>query len=165
MEGGSRRASPTVALPPRLPCARHVPSIEASVPGFTWDDLVSHWAASCGSLAALALDLSLAEGLGTDLTSVERALRRLRARGRVACPSCGEEIIVAFSRKCRGASPSCAARRMCGSAAHLVDRALPDVAMRQWVLTAPNEVRRVLALRPDALTAQNRIFVEEIARW
>jgi hypothetical protein len=33
------------------------------------------------------------------------------------------------------------------------------------VLTAPFEVRRVLALRPEALTAQGRIFVEEIARW
>ena len=33
------------------------------------------------------------------------------------------------------------------------------------MLTAPHEVRRVLALRPDALTAQSRIFVEEIARW
>ena len=54
---------------------------------------------------------------------------------------------------------------MCGTAAHLVDRVLPDVAVRQWVLTAPYEIRRVLALRPDALTAQNRLFVEEIARW
>ena len=54
---------------------------------------------------------------------------------------------------------------MCGTAAHLVDRVLPDVSVRQWVVTAPYEVRRVLALRPDALTAQNRIFVEEIARW
>jgi hypothetical protein len=33
------------------------------------------------------------------------------------------------------------------------------------VLTAPHEVRRVLALRPEALTACNRLFVEEIARW
>jgi hypothetical protein len=33
------------------------------------------------------------------------------------------------------------------------------------VLTAPHEVRRVLALRPDALTACGRLFVEEIARW
>ena len=40
----------------------------------------------------------------------------------------------------------------------------PD-PVQQWVLTAPHEVRRVLALRPDALTAQGRIFVEEIARW
>ena len=26
---------------------------------------------------------------------------------------------------------------------------LPDVPVRQWVLTAPYEVRRVVALRPD----------------
>ncbi len=42
---------------------------------------------------------------------------------------------------------------------------LPDVPVRQWVLTAPHEIRRVLALRPAALAAQNRLFVEEIARW
>jgi hypothetical protein len=42
---------------------------------------------------------------------------------------------------------------MCDSAAHLVDHVLPDVPVRQGVLTAPHEVRRVLALRPDALTA------------
>jgi hypothetical protein len=42
---------------------------------------------------------------------------------------------------------------MCDSAAHRVDHVLPDVPVRQWVLTAPHEARRVLALRPDALTA------------
>ena len=46
---------------------------------------------------------------------------------------------------------------MCGTAAHLVDHVLrADVPVRQWVLTAPHEVRRVLALRPDALTAAAR---------
>ncbi|XYI00720.1 hypothetical protein ACMHYB_13560 [Sorangium sp. So ce1128] len=57
------------------------------------------------------------------------------------------------------------ARRMCGTAAHLVDHVLPDVPVRQWVRTMPFAVRRLLALRPDALTAAGRIFVEEIARW
>ena len=33
------------------------------------------------------------------------------------------------------------------------------------MLTTPPEVRHVLAVRPDALTAHARIFVEEIARW
>ena len=103
---------------------------------------------------------------------VEEELRRyvrcgIPAHGfvRVACSSCCAEILVAFSCKCRAACPSCALLRMCGSAAHLVDHVLPDVPVRQWVLTAPHEVRRVLALRPAALTAQNRIFVEEIARF
>jgi hypothetical protein len=89
------------------------------------------------------------------------------ARGflRVLCTQRSEEIVVAFSCKCRGACPSCSARRMGGTAAHLVDHVLPDVALRQWGLTGPNEIRRALALRPDALTAQNRIFVQELARW
>ena len=113
------------------------------------------------------------EERGKDLPYyVENELRRyldcgILARGflRVVCTRCGDEMLVAYSCKCRGACPSCSARRMCGSAAHLVDHVLPDVPLRQWVLTAPYEVRRVLALRPDALTAQNRFFVEEIARW
>jgi hypothetical protein len=40
---------------------------------------------------------------------------------RVVCAQCGDEMLVAYSCKCRGACPSCSARRMCGSAAHLVD--------------------------------------------
>ncbi len=54
---------------------------------------------------------------------------------------------------------------MCGTAAHLVDHVLPDVPVRQWVFTAPHEVSRIMALRLDALTACNRLFVEEIASW
>src|SRR5262245_9929713 len=54
---------------------------------------------------------------------------------------------------------------MSGTAAHLGDHVLSDVALRPWVLTVPNEIRRALALRPDALTAQSRIFVQELARW
>jgi hypothetical protein len=103
---------------------------------------------------------------------VEEELRRylrcgILAHGflRVVCRTCRKEFLVANSCKCRGACPSCCARRMCGTAAHLVDHVLPNVPVRQWVLTAPHEVRRVLALRPDALTACGRLFVEEIARW
>jgi len=54
---------------------------------------------------------------------------------------------------------------MCDVGANLVDHVLPDTGMRQWVLTAPYEVRRVMALRPEALSAVHRIFVKEIARW
>ena len=62
---------------------------------------------------------------------------------RVVCPKCRQEIVVASSCTCRGACPSCSARRMCDAAAHLVDHVLPDVPVRQGVLTAPHEVRRV----------------------
>jgi hypothetical protein len=113
------------------------------------------------------------EERGKDLPRyVEQELRRylrcgILAHGfcRVACRVCRQEILVAYSCKCRGSCPSCSGRRMCGTAANLVSNVLPDVPVRQWVLTAPSEVRRLLALKPEALTAQNRIFVEEIARW
>ena len=90
------------------------------------------------------------EERGKDLPRyVEDELRRYVRCGipayrilRVACPKCREEILVAYSCKCRGACPSCSARRMCGTAAHLVLHVLPDTPMRQWVLTAPFEVRR-----------------------
>ncbi|MCK5796408.1 MAG: transposase zinc-binding domain-containing protein [Deltaproteobacteria bacterium] len=51
------------------------------------------------------------------------------------CPQCGYEQILAFSRKKRGVCPSCEARRMVDMAAHLVDRVLPPVPYRQWVLS------------------------------
>lgn len=83
---------------------------------------------------------------------------------RAKCRGCGHEMVVAFSCKKRSACPSCGARRMCGTAAHLVDRVLPDVPVRQWVLAVPWELRGVLAARADALTAVSRIFVEEVFR-
>jgi hypothetical protein len=54
---------------------------------------------------------------------------------------------------------------MCDTAARLVDRVLPDVRLRQWVLSVPFELRLVLAKNPEALNACGRIFVEEIFRW
>jgi hypothetical protein len=54
---------------------------------------------------------------------------------------------------------------MCATAAHLTDRVLPDVPLRQWVLSVPFELRLLLAKRADALSAVGRIFVQEILRW
>ncbi len=61
------------------------------------------------------------------------------ARGfaRVHCTKCGKDALVAFSCKGRGFCPSCGARRMADTAAWLVDRVLPRVPIRQWVLTLP----------------------------
>ena len=41
----------------------------------------------------------------------------------------------------RGFCPSCGGRRMADTAAHLVDRVLPEVPMRQWVLTLTYPLR------------------------
>ncbi|MFT6752511.1 MAG: hypothetical protein ACJA2O_002698 [Candidatus Azotimanducaceae bacterium] len=53
---------------------------------------------------------------------------------RVRCESCHDEKLLAFSCKRRGFFPSCGARRMADSAAHLVDEVLPNKPIRQWVL-------------------------------
>jgi hypothetical protein len=81
---------------------------------------------------------------------------------RAKCRGCGHDMVVAFSCKKRSACPSCGARRMCGTAAHLVDHVLPDVPVRQWVLSVPWPLRGILAARADALTALSRIFVDAI---
>jgi hypothetical protein len=88
------------------------------------------------------------------------------ARGflRCHCDGCGHDVLVAFSCKARGICPSCGARRMCDEAAHLIDRVLPNVPIRQWVLSLPWELRGLAATRPDVLGAMDRIFAEEIAR-
>src|SRR3954454_7983226 len=51
---------------------------------------------------------------------------------RLRCGECGHEKLVAFSCKRRGFCPSCGARRMAQSAAHLVDCVIPRVPVRQY---------------------------------
>jgi hypothetical protein len=67
-----------------------------------------------------------------------------RGFGRVRCPTCGFERLVAFS--CKGSvCPSCATRRMEDRADHLVRNVLPAVPVRQWVLSFPRRVRFLAA--------------------
>lgn len=68
---------------------------------------------------------------------------------RVRCPTCRDELLVAFSCKNRGVCPSCSARRMADTAAHLRDCVLPSVPVRQWVFTLPRRLRFLLAWRPS----------------
>jgi ribosomal protein S27E len=72
---------------------------------------------------------------------------------RVKCDSCCHEHLVAFSCKRRGFCPSCGARRMVESAAHLVDHVFPEAPVRQWVLTFPFPLRFLFANDPNALSA------------
>lgn len=57
------------------------------------------------------------------------------------CSGCGAARTVAFSCKRRGFCPSCGGRRMCATAAHLVDHVFPAVPVRQWVLSLPMPLR------------------------
>ena len=81
---------------------------------------------------------------------------------RCHCEACGHDLLVAFSCGSRSICPSCCGRRMANSAAHLVDRVLPDVPVRQYVLTLPCELRKLAAFKADVLTALARILVEAL---
>ncbi|MBI5478698.1 MAG: transposase zinc-binding domain-containing protein, partial [Deltaproteobacteria bacterium] len=58
-----------------------------------------------------------------------------RGFARVVCRSCRAEHLVAFSCHGRAVCPSCTGRRMSDGAAHLVDRVIPRVPVRQFVVT------------------------------
>jgi len=83
---------------------------------------------------------------------------------RVACPSCKDSILVAFSCRGRGFCPSCGARRMSDTAAHLVDRVFPHVPVRQWVLSLPFRLRFLCARDPSLLREVLRLFLREVFR-
>ena len=83
---------------------------------------------------------------------------------RARCTGCGHGFLVAFSCQGRDVCPSCTGRRMAESAAHLADRVIPPVPVRQWVISVPKRLRGVLADRPAAVTALTRIFLDEIER-
>ena len=70
---------------------------------------------------------------------------------RLRCSECGHEKLVAFSCKRRGFCPSCGARRMAETAAHLVDCVIPPVPVRQWVLSLPIPLRLLFAAQPQLL--------------
>ena len=101
---------------------------------------------------------------------VERELRGYLACGdfshgfaHVKCADCEHEMLVAFSCQNRGICPSCAGRRMANTSAHLVDRVLPSVPVRQFVLSFPYELSGLAATRPDVLASLCRILNEAIS--
>ena len=53
---------------------------------------------------------------------------------------------------------------MCNAAAHLVNHVFPEVPVRQYVLSAPFELRLLLARDAAAYGALTRIFAEEVIR-
>ena len=92
---------------------------------------------------------------GFVIAEFERYLRcGILAHGfaRVHCDACGKDMLVAFSCRGRGFCPSCTTRRMQGTAIHLVDRVIPMVPVRQWVLSLPRWARFLLARDPLLIT-------------
>ncbi|NNM05505.1 MAG: IS91 family transposase, partial [Gemmatimonadetes bacterium] len=81
---------------------------------------------------------------------------------RARCSSCGYDFLVAFSCKGRGVCPSCNAKRMAETAAHLVDHVIPHVRVRQWVLSVPKRLRPFLHHRPRTASAVLHILLRAL---
>jgi hypothetical protein len=77
---------------------------------------------------------------------------------RLGCDTCHKELLLPFSCKRRGFCPSCAGRCMAQTAAHLVERVIPWVPTRQWVVSVSVPLRYWMASSPD-LTAQVHMII------
>ncbi len=115
-------------------------------------------------------DSRSAEGRGLPKYVREEFFRYLKCGvlgqgfARIRCPDCGFDAVVAYSCKNRGICPSCGGRRMADTAAHLVDKVLPRVPVRQWVLSVPRPIRYLLARDGRLLSKAVEIFVGEVFR-
>jgi len=81
---------------------------------------------------------------------------------RLHCYACGKDRILPFSCKSRGVCCSCGGRRMSDTAAHLVDRVIPDVPVRQWVLSVPYALRYRKAFDTELVGRLLKIFIRAI---
>jgi hypothetical protein len=83
---------------------------------------------------------------------------------RLRCGECGHDKLLAFSCKRRGFCPSCGARRMSQTAAHLVDHVIAHVPVRQWVLSLPIQLRVLLAAQPELVTSVLQVVQRVLTR-
>jgi hypothetical protein len=81
---------------------------------------------------------------------------------RARCSGCGHEFLVGFSCRRRGSCPSCSARHMAETAAHMVDHVFPHVPVRQFVLSVPKRLRPFLHHRPKTATAVLHILLRAL---
>src|SRR5712692_769570 len=84
---------------------------------------------------------------------------------RLGCDTCNHEMLLAFSCKRRGFCPSCAGRRMAQTAAHLVERVIPWVPTRQWVVSVPIPLRYWMAASQDMTATVHTIIRTTIGQY
>jgi hypothetical protein len=84
---------------------------------------------------------------------------------RLGCDTCQHEILVPFSCKRRGFCPSCAGRRMAQMAAHLVERVIPWVPTRPWVVSVPVPLRYWMASSQDLTAKVHTIIRPTIGQY
>src|SRR5437870_33364 len=84
---------------------------------------------------------------------------------RLGCDTCPKELLLPFSCKRRGFCPSCAARRMAQTAAHLVECVIPWVPTRQWVVSVPVPLRYWMASSQDLTARVHTIIRTTIGQY
>jgi len=84
---------------------------------------------------------------------------------RLGCDTCPKELLLPFSCKRRGFCPSCAARRMAQTAAHLVECVIPWVPTRQWVVSVPVPLRYWMAASQDLTAMVHTIIRTTIGQY
>src|SRR2546428_5750712 len=84
---------------------------------------------------------------------------------RLGCDTCPKELLLPFSCKRRGFCPSCAARRMAQTAAHLVECVIPWVPTRQWVVSVPIPLRYWMAASQDLTATVQTIIRTTIGQY
>lgn len=84
---------------------------------------------------------------------------------RTYCYQCQCSGIVAFSCKRRGFCPSCAGRRMNDEANHIINKVMPEVTTRQWVLSLPFRIRYVLAHNKKLTNELLKIFIRTLESY
>jgi hypothetical protein len=84
---------------------------------------------------------------------------------RLGCDTCKKEILLAFSCKRQGFCPSCAGRRMAQTAAYLVERVIPWVPTRQWVVSVPVPLRDWMAASQELTAKVHTIICTTIGQY
>jgi len=84
---------------------------------------------------------------------------------RLGCDICKHEVLVPCSCKRRGFCPSCAGRRMAQTAAYLVERVIPWVPTRQWVVSVPIPLRYWTASSQDLIAKVHTIIRTTIGQY
>jgi hypothetical protein len=130
-----------------------------------YEALQEHWRSFVADLEASAESPALPAFVVAEIEAFLRC--GILAHGFVLarCGDCGWARPVAFSCKRRGFCPSCIGRRMADFAAHLVDRVMPSVPLRQWVLTVPHPLRARMMFDPALTSVVLRQLVAAVSSW
>ena len=84
---------------------------------------------------------------------------------RLGCDTCPKALLLPFSCKRRGFCPSCAARRMAQTGAHLVECVIPWVPTRQWVVSVPIPLRYWMAASQELTATVHTIIRTTIGQY